>query len=471
MSNSFDSIPASITARALANNFTIEEKARREAASVNKNFYYGNTTDYVTLFSTEVEPITVNYTRPIINKRTSLLYNKKLVRDITGPDASIKALEQVYSDNEIDSLLLKVDLMAELTGSVLVMPELDDTLKGRIRLRCWDGENVSAVSKEDNSEEAESISLVRLTSRLLKGWENGSPQVERIIQQQIWTNEQVVKYDGSVLVTSETNELGYIPFVNFYGEEVYGQYIGFAPAAIVRKLNAIINQKLTDLSYTIKMQAATPVFITGYSSADQIILHPGRAISLPAGATADNLRLWPQIDETLNTIKYLEDKIYDTSSVPKISIVGGETAKSGKELLVRWFPLTQLYKEKSIRWEKYEYNLANMILKVLNLEPIDNINVDYPDEDNLPFSTNDENLDRDIRLGLTSPSKEILKRNADLTEDEALSIFEENIQENSVIKAGPVGQNVMVESNNDSEDVNKKELTSKDVIKLIEKMK
>lgn len=426
--NTFNSIPQELTARAIANNFSEEERSRREAAMTNKDFYYGLMRQYVTTFNLDVEPMSVNLTRPIVQKRATMLYNQKLVRDITGPSKSISVLEQVYTDNDIDDLMLKVDLLAELTGSVLIMPVVKEDLQGGIKLFIWDGGAISVVPDEEDQNVPAAISLVKVIDRLQKGWDQGNPQNDRVLQQQIWTDNQVVLYQGPELVTSETNELGFLPFVNFQGEEVYGQYIGYAPGSIVRKLNAHINQKLTDLSYTIKMQAASPVVLTGFQSGEDLIISPGRAMSLPVGADAKVLQLEPKIMETLDTIKYLEDKIYDTSSVPKISIVGDEGV-SGRELLVRWYPLTQVFREKSVRFEKYELQLANMILKVLGEQPIEAIKINYPDEDNLPFSPGDEYIERDIRLGLSSPSDELMRVNTDLTPEEAKAEVKENLDE------------------------------------------
>lgn len=430
--NTFDSIPHELTAKAIANNFSQEEELRREAAETNKNYYYGNTTQYINLFSLEVEPMSVNYTRPVVQKRSTMLYNQKLTRDITGPAKSISILEQVYTDNDLDALMLQVDLLSELTGSVLVMPVIDENLEGRVKLKMWDGAGISVVSDEDDTNKPAAISLVKVIDKLQKGWDSGNPQSERVLQQQIWTDNQVVLYQGAELMVSETNELGFLPFVNFQGEEVYGQYVGYAPGSIVRKLNASINQKLTDLSYTIKLQAATPVVMTGYQSGEDMIVSPGRAMSLPVGADAKVLDLDPKIKETLETIMYLEEKIYDTSSVPKITIMGGEGV-SGRELLVRWYPLTQVFREKSVRFEKYELELANMILKVLGEAPVEFMKIDFPDEDNLPFSPEFEYLERDIRLGLTSPSEELMRVNTDLTHDEAKKKVMENVKETEAL--------------------------------------
>ena len=62
----------------------------------NKDFYYGRQEQYVSLVNEDVDPITVNLVNPIITKRSSLLYNRTLVREFDGPASSVKALEDIY---------------------------------------------------------------------------------------------------------------------------------------------------------------------------------------------------------------------------------------------------------------------------------------------------------------------------------------------------------------------------------------
>lgn len=422
MPNTFDSVPQALTQRALANNFSLEEKGRREAALLNRKFYYGAQESELNLVTDDCDPKIVNLIKPIIKKRASLLYKKTLQREYVGPAQSVAFLEQVYIDNSIDNLLLQCDLLAELTGSCLVHPEqveVSEEFQSGIKLRLFDSSSVSVVPQDEDQSKADAISLIRLVDRLSKNSTPDNPQVERLIRQQIWTEQSVSTYDGAMIISTEGNDLGFLPFVNFHGEEVYDQYLGHAPATIIRKLNADINQVLTDLGYMIKMQAATPIAMTGFSGGEGIIIHPGRAFSLPSGATAEALQLNPKVLEVLEVIKYLEEKIFETSSVPKVTVIGGEEASSGRELLVRWFPILQVFQEKVVRFEKKELELANIVLKVAGLPIIEEVHVNYPEEDLLPLSTSDDTLERDITLNLKTPIDEIMRQNPEMSEEEA----------------------------------------------------
>lgn len=432
--SAFDSTPVSITQKALSENFNLEEKERREGAEKNKDYYYGKQDNDVVLMNDDVLPITLNITKPVMHKRTSMLYSRPLVREWEGPSASAKFLEKVYKDNHIDSLLHRVDLLSELTGSTLVHPTLDPTLPNGVRLVLYDATQFSVVGNDGDSSTADAISLIRVIDRLvdanpIRSDGTAQAQIEKVILQQIWTPEFVQVFDGNKKVAEEPNPLGFLPFTNFQGEEVHDQYIGFPQATIVRKLNREINQLLTHVGYMVKMQAGTPIVFQGFKSGETVVVHPGRAINIPTDATANVLDLDPKLEETLKVIEYLEDRLYTTSSVPKISVEGGE-GESGRELMVRWFPLLQVFQEKTNRFQRYELNLANMILAMFGLKPVEDVTIKWPEENILPLSAADDDLERDIALNIKSPVDEIMRKNPHMTEAEAKAEYEKNKAEN-----------------------------------------
>ena len=432
--SAWDSLPLSTTMQAFSETYNLEEKERKEAAELNKNYYFGKQENDVVLMNDDVNPITMNITKPIMSKRCSLMYARPLVREFTGPAQSISFIEKVYKENYIDSLLGKVDLYAELTGSVLVHPSFDETLPSKVRLVLYDASQFSAVGNDGDPNTADAIALTQVTDRLVDGAPVTSdgrkqPQIEKVIVQQIWTNDSVTIYEGQNNTTSFANPLGFLPFVNFHGEEVHNAYIGFPIATIVRKLNSHINQLLTHIGYTIKMQSGTPIVFSGFKSGETVVVHPGRAINIPEGATANVLNLDPKLNDSLEFIKYLEDRLYTTSSVPRITVEGG-SGNSGKELMVRWFPLLKVFQEKSNRYAIYELQLANMILAINGYAPVEDLKIHWPEESILPYSPEDENLERDIRLSIKSPIDEIMRRDPHMTEIEAEAEYLLNINQN-----------------------------------------
>lgn len=436
--STFDSTPMAITARALAHNFNLEERSRREQAQLNKEFYYDRQEQSLMLMNDDVDPVTMNITKPILNKRCGMLYRRPLVREFLGNAQSIAFLEQVYLENSVDTLLGKVDLMSELTGSALVHPALDEEYSTGIRLAIFDGAQFSAVPTEEDQTRADAISLIKMVDRLVDDphvyVDPKSPQLERKLYQQIWTKKSVTLYEGDIMISTEENELGFIPFVNFMGEEVPDQFVGYPTASLVRKANHHINQLLTHLAFTIKMQAGTPIIFSGFKSGESVVIHPGRAINIPNDTAASTLALNPKITDTLNTIQWLEDRLYTCSSVPRISVEGGE-GTSGRELMIRWWPLLQVFQEKTVRFSRYELNLANTILAVAGMEPIEDVKVHWPEESILPFSANEETLDRDIAFNISTPLDEIMRRDPELDEGAAMAEFIKNTQVNQLLQS------------------------------------
>jgi len=430
-----ETVPTSLLTRANLHNFSVEEKKRREEAMKNKDFFYARQEEYVDRVNNDVDPITINLTNVIVKKKLSLLYSRGLVREFDGPSPSVSFLEELYHNLQIDRFLRKVDLAAELSGTGMIYIGFNEA--GEVELRLFDASEFSVVGSEDQPDIPEAISLVSLVTKIEGSDKN--PNVRQAVKTQVWTDNYITTYMDGVRDVSETNELEYLPFTFFKGEEVYGQILGHAPAYQVRLMNTYLNQQMTNLGYMIKMQSATPAVVTGFQQGEGITIHPGRAISLPAGATADVLELNPKIEETLKEIQYLEEKVYETACIPKVSVVGDQKASSGKELLIKWYPLIQIFKEKTLRYQQYELDLANMILKVNGLEPLDDILVKYPEEALMPLSPESEELRERIRLGISTPIDAVLQNDPTMDEAEAEALVRSNMDFNKSILPNPGG--------------------------------
>jgi hypothetical protein len=430
-----DTTPTSIETKASVYNMSMEEKTRRELCLKNRDFFYDRTLQYVKQVNSDVDPIVVNLTAPVVKKKISLLYNRELQREFVGPAESVSFLEQAYTDLKIDRILRNVDLAAELTGTGLVFVGIDED--GYTYLRIFDAADFSVIQSESNQEDIEAICLTTIKIAL-EGNNPKDPNAKRFLDTQIWTNDSIVEYKDGIRMTVQNNEFGFLPFVAFKGEEVYNQYLGHAPTTMLTMLNANINQMLTNVGYMTKMQSASPIVVTGFENGQGLVVHPGQAISLPAGATASVLSTTPKITESMDTIKYLEEKFYETSSIPKVSIVGDSDATSGKQLMIKWSPLVNVFKEKSSRYEQYELNLANMILAVNDMPEITEIKVRYPEEALLPLADDMAEIEQKMALGLLTPIDVMLNENPTLSEAEAEATVRANIVFNESIKPEPV---------------------------------
>lgn len=424
-----DCTPIMLNVKALTATFSDDEKKRREGAMKNKDFYYGRQEQYVNLVNEDVEPITINLVNPIVTKRSSLLYNRPIVREFVGPQESVDYLYDTYTRINIDTILHKVDLAAELTGTCLVYVGMSDD---DIYLLPYDAADFSVVSAGADNQYMDALSLVTLEYEQKR---NGkSIDVQKVINTEIWTDNYIYYYNNGVKLTEVPNEYGFIPFVPFKAQEVNNQYLGHSPTISIRQLNQYLNQLSTHLGFMIKMQSATPVVLNGFSNGESVSVHPGTSISLPVGATAGVLSLNPKIMETMEFIKYIEEKVYQTSSIPRISIIGDQQGStSGLELLIKWAPLVSVYKEKAIRYRQYELELANTILNIAGKELIDNINISWNEDGILPFDPSREQLEQNIKYGITTPIDEVLKINPDLSDEEAEALVLENLEFNKQI--------------------------------------
>jgi len=431
-----ETTPTSLIIKTNVYAFCDDEKKRREGALKNKDYFYGRQEQYLSILNEDVDKITINLTNPIVSKRSSLLYTRSLVRVFDGPASSVSKLEEIYYKLKIDDILHQVDLSAELTGTCLVYVGIDEY--GDIMLVPYDASNFSVVSLSDHKT-IEALQLIAVND-VIDSNKSADPKtisVRRVIDSEVWTTNYIYKIrDGIVNKNVDRNELGYIPFVPFKAQEVVSQFLGHSPTISIRQLNTYYNQMATNLGYMIKMQSATPIVLSGFQHGEGVSVHPGTAISLPAGAGATALQLNPKIAETMEVLKYIEDKMYETSMVPKISVIGDSSGStSGVELLIKWAPIASIFNEKTNRYQNYELNLANMILRQLGLEPIKDVVIDYP-ETYLPIDPDRDKLMEDISIGVRTPVDEIIKLNPGLTEVEADAEVLANLEFNQNINGG-----------------------------------
>ena len=420
---------------AMANSFAQDEKERRAAMVMNKAFYYDKQEQGINLINEDQDAFILNLLKPIVKKKVSLLYPSPLLREWTGPAESVAFVEAVYKENKIDALLQKADLSSELTGSTLICPMADESKQSGVALRMYDASTVSVLQDVENPDKAVAVSILTVVREIIN---QQTMEIKETIRQQIWTDTEVAVFQGDVRESTEPNELGFIPFVNFKAEEVYDQYLGHSPATGIRKLNASFNKLLTDLAFTIKFQSFTPLAVTGMQGDSLVTLHPGSALNLPAGATATVLDTRPKIDSILSVMQYLEEKAYETCSVPKVSVVGGGDATSGRELVIRWFPLLNYFTSKATQWEEYELELANLILRFVGLPAMEDVKINWIKENILPVTEEEDTLVTDIQLNIKTAADEIQRRNPQVSEIEAEAIALANKDFNATMN--PSGQ-------------------------------
>ena len=219
-----DTTPISLIVRANLTNFSTDEKARREQALVNKDYYYSKQETYLEKVNSEVDAVTLPLTHVIVNKKSSLLYSRPLVREFIGPNPSVSFLDKFVTETDIDFLLSKVDLASELTGTSLMFIGID--ANGKTSIKIYDASEFSVVQGEEDPDVPQAISIISKTYKITGS--DTDPQVETHLKSEIWTDNYITIYIDNIRQASEPNRLQYLPFVSFKGEEVYGQYLGHA---------------------------------------------------------------------------------------------------------------------------------------------------------------------------------------------------------------------------------------------------
>ena len=140
------------------------------------------------------------------------------------------------------------------------------------------------------------------------------------------------------------------------------------------------------------------------------------------------------IDQLINVIDYMVEKLYTTSHVPKVTLAPSDTIASGISLIVRWYPLVGLLNKKRSSFRVSEEELVRKTLLVherasgrTNPLPDYAFTVNF-DEGTVPKSM-DEQITEDrfeLEIGATSVVDYLLRKDPDLTEEEAIEKLKKN---------------------------------------------
>ena len=106
---SFNSVPDSMTQRALSHNFSLEEKSRREQMILNKDFYYGKQEQQLSLVNEDVDPA--------IRKIQWVPYESNVKVHVLKPDGQVT---HGRAENTIKTLLLGTVLQFERYGYIKI---------------------------------------------------------------------------------------------------------------------------------------------------------------------------------------------------------------------------------------------------------------------------------------------------------------------------------------------------------------
>lgn len=399
-----------------------------------------------------------NLVPAIANKLAGILYSYDPAR-VIEPKSLKSIIESVYEDNPTLFFDLEKAVVIGGSGVVRLQPVIDGTgaYTGHIDTVTYRADQIELQFTSEYPCELSAVGIFYTQ----KVYNKSSMLVMEIAE--IWENDNIYYFKREAskgknwaFTGSDTNVFGFLPFVvdNFEQPDM-GKGFSNTPITQAVRLNKILIQKLTDLNFIHAFNCFANPVIKGSESkslANQTY-DPRKFLCIPENHDVSLLARDGKILENLAFVGEIEKEIYDCSEVPEIAIRGDSQKgySSGKALMVQLSPLRNLFDRRARRQEAFEKELAKMIVKIDSFSKgevtptvLEKYNVNFSERNVYPVNpyTVGE-LTEQIKLGILSPVDLIRAEDPDLTEEEALARWRDNLDLYKQIMAASVASDLM----------------------------
>jgi len=402
------------------------------------DYYRSNQVDYIKeeierFFAKpeQLSPVFINLTRKIINNLAQT-YCKPAKREIDGTQSDNEVYQTISEGAAIDTVMKQASKLTKLLKTVLVRVVWRN---GRIELDTLTGDILDVVTG-DSPRDVLKVIVTHTASKT------------EDVTYSVWTPEtfQRLNYRGD-LISEEDNPYGCLPFVALHDEMPTDGFWIEGGQDIIEAQTAI-NERLTDLCYTLRNQA----FGVGYiKSGDH---GPGQPNSLEVGAgTLVNLPADPDseigyvstkapIEGAIKAIEFLINQTAIANGLSAHSLTTKPVNESGVAKIMGNAELLEKREDDIALFRKYEHDLFNLIKIVWNTHNSKKISegatlkVDFA-EIKPPLADIDEHekWERLISMGQASQIDYAIARNPDLNRETAKEYLQQVRKENAEISA------------------------------------
>ncbi len=414
-------VPQTI-ARSIAQAETIETQQRKIDANKLKDYFHGQALEDLKAdliqYSGNIEqlkPVAVNIVKKIIS-RLAQVYQKPATRTVDGTDQD----KTIFSDIETACKLgLKMKQASKLTKLLKTCLVKVSYRNGKIALDILTSDFLDI----ETGKSPDDLKTVTITYYPVSG------NVQETTYHR-WTADtfQVLDYRGQVK-TTEQNPYGCLPFVALHDGLPLDDFFQPLPLDLISQQEAI-NLKLSDLLYTISMQAHGQPVSKGLETAN-LKVGPNHVVSLPADTrdkshSFDFAETHALISETVEAIQALINWAYISHGLPASSMTSEVSEQSGTAKTIDNFELDEARRDDQELFRIYEQQLFSLIKIVHNhhakkkLSDNATMTVDFYDP-KPPVSEKEqlENWQILMEMGLMSIVDVAMRRNPDLTKEDA----------------------------------------------------
>ena len=247
-------------------------------------------------------------------------------------------LTQVWEDNNRDILLTEIGQTKSITGEAWVKvqyeaPEdlvdpFEEYPDGRIRLSVIPTQFVFPRFDDHDKDRLNSLLIMypihteRETGLLFRRTIDTT-----VVYKEMWTNDEIVVYEGKEEVDRMTNPYGFIPFVQIKNFPIAGRTRGSSDLDDIIPLNVELNTKKSDVSEVIDYHSAPITLVYGAKIGN---LEKGANKvwgGLPKDAKVENLGLQGDLVASVGYTSDVKTSMCEIAGIPE-TVLGGANAIS-----------------------------------------------------------------------------------------------------------------------------------------------
>jgi hypothetical protein len=323
--------------------------------------------------------VVLNYVRTVVEKVTSYVMSGAHLEvvGVPGPGAGVvaegaaaigaeSALALVAAQNGLERLDYETEVDTAVLGDGAYKVRWDDGLK-RVVVTAPDVQGVFAWWDPVDRRE-----VVRVAERYMVSpeWaaEHGVAVAKPVAAVEDWTVERVDLWVGDVLVESEANPCGFVPYVVFPNMPVPKSNWGLSDVAVVREVAVELNREFTALSRIMELSGNPVTVLEGVEQSSDIAMEPGSVWELPEKAKAYLLDLLSGggVSVHLDYVDRLYRALHDLAESPRTAFGDNARSLSGVALEIELKPLEQKVVRKRLVRGDALVRRGGMILSLLD---------------------------------------------------------------------------------------------------------
>jgi hypothetical protein len=300
----------------------------------------------------DLTPCFVNVVKKIVNN-LAMVYVRDAKREIEGSERDQEIFREIKKTTSLPIKLKMASRYTKLLKTILLRPVWR---KGRMDLDILTGDVVD-VASGDTPEDIRSVMVTHFPESNYK----------EDLEYTLWTLEKIerLNYRGQV-IESDPNPYGLIPFIPCFDRMPTSDF--WLPGGDdLITLQEAINEKLTDLLYTLRMQGFGVGWARGMGDNEPSIVGPGTMFNLPDEGAIGFESTKAPIDQIVGSIDFLIKQAAVSNGLPAGALSTKPTEESGVSKIVSNRELDERRRDDVALWSQYEEQLFDVIRVVWNI--------------------------------------------------------------------------------------------------------